>query len=105
MKLVTAYVRAHRASQVMRALHEANVRGLTAYVVHGMSGETPLSFFGLHPFDPANLPESVKIEIFCEDEMAEGIAQIIAQAAKTGYPGDGVIATQDVEKVIKIRDL
>lgn len=105
MKLITAYVRVNCASPVMRALHEAGIRGLTAYLVHGMSGETPISLFGLHPFDPANLPESVKIEIFCDDEMAERIAQLIARAARTGYPGDGIIAIQDAEKVTRIRDI
>ena len=33
------------------------------------------------------------------------IIKLIAQAARTGDPGDGMIAVQDVEKVLKIRDI
>lgn len=105
MKIVTAYVRTNRAAHVVRALHEAKVRGLTAYVVHGMSGETSTFLHGRQPFEPSNLPESVKIEIICEDEMVNKIVTTIARTAKTGYPGDGIIAVGDVEKMLRIRDI
>lgn len=105
MKIVTAYLRSHRAAHVVRALHESKIRGLTAYMVHGMSGETSTFLHGLHPFEPANLPEAVKIEVICEDENADGIVTTIAEAAKTGYPGDGIIAVQDVQRMERIRDI
>jgi nitrogen regulatory protein PII len=105
VKIVSAYVRTHRAAPVVRALHEANIRGLTAYVVHGMSGETSTFLHGLHPFEPANLPETVKIEIVCEDQLVDVIVTTIAQAAKTGYPGDGIIAVQDVQRMERIRSI
>jgi nitrogen regulatory protein PII len=105
MKIVTAYVRMDRAAQVVRALHEAGVRGLTAYGVHGMSGETSTFLHGLRPFDPGNLPETVKVEVICEEGKADSIVTTIAEAARTGYPGDGIIAVQDVEKMARVRDL
>lgn len=105
MKIVTAYVRSQQAAQVVRALHEAGVHGFTAYAVHGMSSETSTFLHGLHPFEPSNLPESVKIEVICEDEIVVEIVTTIAQVAKTGYPGDGIIAVQHVEKMARIRDL
>jgi nitrogen regulatory protein PII len=105
MKVVTAYVRMHHAAHVIQALHDSGVRGLTAYVVHGMSGETETFLHGLHPFETSNLPESVKVEVISEDGAADRIVKTIAQAAKTGYPGDGIIAVQDVESMARIRDL
>lgn len=40
MKMISAYVRTQRAPHLIRKLHKAGVKGLTAYIVHGMSGET-----------------------------------------------------------------
>jgi len=105
MKLITAYVRTQRAAQVVRALYDAGVRGLTACMVHGMSGETSIFLHGLYPFEPANLSESVKIEVICEDELVDGIVTAVAQAARTGYPGDGIIAVQEVQSMVRIRDI
>jgi nitrogen regulatory protein P-II 1 len=105
MKFVTAYVRSQRSGSVARALHEAGVRGLTAYVVQGMSGETTTFLRGLDPFEPSSLPDSVKVELICDETLVDEIVTVIAQASKTGYPGDGIIAVQDVEKMARIQDL
>jgi len=105
VKIVKAYIRVSRAAQVVQSLHKAGIPGLTAYIVHGTSAETPPSFHGLHPFDPSNLPESAKIEVICEEGQVDGIMATIAEAAKTGYPGDGIITVEDVEKFVRIRGL
>jgi nitrogen regulatory protein PII len=105
MKIVKAYVRTSRAPQVVQALQKAGVPGLTAYTVHGTSAETPPSYHGLHPFDPSNLPESVKVEVICEEGFVDGIMTTIARAARTGYPGDGIITVEQVEKMVRIRDI
>ena len=105
MKIVTAYIRTNRAAQVVRALHEAGVRGFTVYFVHGMSGEAKTFLYGPRPFEPSNLPDSVKIEVICEETLVDGIMMTIARAAKTGYPGDGIVAIQDMEKMVRIRDI
>jgi len=105
MKIVKAYVRVNRAAQVVQALQKAKVPGLTAYAVHGISGETQPFFHGLHPFEPSNLPQSVKIEVICEDGLVDGMMKTIAEAAKTGYPGDGIITVDEVERLVRIRDV
>lgn len=105
VKIVKAYVRVNCAGHVIQALQRAGVPGLTAYVVHGISGETQPSYHGLHPFEPSNLPESVKIEVICEEGLVDGIIGTLAAAAKTGYPGDGIITVEDVEKMMRIRDV
>jgi len=105
MKLLAAYVRPERAADVVRALYTAGVHGLTAYGVHGMSGEASTALHGIQPFEPANLPETVKIEVICEDDATDAVLRTIAEAAKTGYPGDGLIMVQNVEKMRRIREL
>ena len=105
MKLMIAYIRTECASQVMRTLHESGVSGITAYRVRGMSGETSTFLYSKRPFEINHLPESVKLEVVCADESIDKIVALIAQAACTGSPGDGIIAVQDVEKVLRIRDM
>ena len=51
MKLITAYLRIERGEQLMRALHDVGVSGLSAYVVHGISGETSTFLYSKRPFE------------------------------------------------------
>ena len=104
MKLVSAYVRMERAAQLMRELHRAGVGGLSAYVVRGMSGETSTFFFSKRPFEPSHLPESLKLEVICDEDSVDKIVALITREAKTGAPGDGIIAIQAIEQVHRIRD-
>jgi nitrogen regulatory protein P-II 1 len=105
MKIVTAYVRIECAPRLMRELHEAGVSGLTAYEVRGMSGEAATFFYSKRPYELGHLPESLKIEVICEDDSVDKIVALIAQQARTGAPGDGILAIQDVERVLRIRDI
>ena len=89
----------------MRKLHEAGVGGLTAYVVRGMSGETSTFLYSKRPFEINHLPESLKLEVVCAEESVDKIVKLLAQAARTGDAGDGIIAVQDVERVVRIRDV
>jgi nitrogen regulatory protein PII len=104
MKMISAYVRPHCSPSLMRELHQAGVGGLTAYTVRGMSGEAATFLYSKRPFEVNHLPESIKIEVICDDASSDEIVALIARMAKTGAPGDGIIAIQDVERVVKIRD-
>ena len=105
MKLIVAYIRAKCAADVVRELHQAGVGGLTAYAVRGMSGETSTFLYSKRPFEINHLPDSVKLEVICTDDSADRIVQRIGRAARTGEPGDGVIAVQDVERIHRIREI
>jgi len=105
MKLVVAYIRTDYAAAVIHELYKAGVRGLTAYAVRGMSGEKSPFFYSKHPFEIDHLPDSLKLEVVCAEESTDKIVELIAQAARTGAAGDGIIMVQDVERVMKIRDI
>jgi nitrogen regulatory protein PII len=104
MKMISAYVRTQGSPDLMRELHKAGVGGLTAYTVRGMSGETATFLYSKRPFEVNHLPESLKIEVICDDASTDEIVALIARMAKTGAPGDGLIAIQDVERIVRIRD-
>ena len=105
MKLVIAYIRTDYAAAVIHDLYKAGVGGLTAYAVRGMSGKKATFFYSKHPFEIDHLPESLKLEVVCAEESTDKIVELIAQAARTGAAGDGIIAVQDVERIMKIHDI
>lgn len=105
MKLLVAYIRTECAARVIRELYETGVRGVTAYEVRGIRGETSTFLYSKRPFEVVHLPEAIKLEILCSEESLDRIIQLLAGAARTGSPGDGMIAVQDVERVLRIRDL
>jgi nitrogen regulatory protein PII len=99
VKLLAAYIRAERAADVMRALHKAEIGGVTTYEVHGMSGETATFLHSNRPFEVRHLPEFIKLEVVCHEEILDRIIELLTGAASTGRPGDGIITVQDLEKV------
>ncbi|HVO92030.1 MAG TPA: P-II family nitrogen regulator [Terriglobales bacterium] len=103
--MIIAYVRMERAEQVMRELHDAGAGGLSAYVVRGMSGEASTFLYSKRPFEPSHLPETLKIEVICDETSVDRIVELIARQAKTGAPGDGLIAIQTIDLVRKIREM
>jgi len=105
MKIITAYLRAECAPKVMRKLYETGVGGLSAYWVHGISGETSTFLHSKRPYELSHLPKSLKVEVICDDGSVDRILELIAQQAKTGSPGDGFVAIQDVERVLRIQNI
>ncbi len=105
MKIVTAYLRAECAPKVIRKLYETGMGGLTAYWVHGISGETSTFLHSKRPYELGHLPESLKVEVVCDHEDVERVVGLIAQQATTGSPGDGFIVIQGVERVLRIQDI
>ena len=57
------------------------------------------------PFEVHHLPAALKLEVICSDESIDNIVKLLARTVRTGNRGDGIIAVQDVEKVLRIRDI
>ena len=105
MKLIVAYIRPDCTSNVMRALYKAGVGGISAYEVRGLRAETKSTLYTQHPFELYHLDEAVKLEAICTDESIDRTVSLIAEHARTGEPGDGIIAVQEVKTLIRIRDI
>jgi nitrogen regulatory protein PII len=89
----------------MRALYKAGVGGISAYEVRGLRAETKSTLYTHHPFELYHLDKAVKIEAICPDESIDRMVGLVAEHARTGQPGDGVIAVQEVNSVMRIRDI
>jgi len=103
MKEIKAYIRCEKAEQVIHALEEAGVKGVTLIDVMAVGKN----------IDPKNYKYSVscvdkyqkvaKLEIICAKENAPELVEIIRQQAFTSRQGDGMIFVSNIERAIKIR--
>jgi nitrogen regulatory protein PII len=97
MKLVTAIIKPHKVDDVKDAL-KATVDEVKGFGRQG--GKTEIYRGAEYVVD---LLPKVKIETVVPDEIAEQVADVIVEAARTGKIGDGKVWISPVEKIIRIR--
>ncbi len=96
MKKIETFIKAHRRDEVVRALH--HVKGIT-----GMSVTDARGFGrGRGGSKVSDFVATVRIEVFCRDELAEEVLGAIEKAAHTGLRGDGKIYVIPVEQAVRI---
>jgi len=103
VRLVTAVIKPHKLDAVKEALRAMGVLGLTASEVRGMGrqGGHTETYRGAE-YMVEFIPK-VKIEVLCADELAEQVAETIAETARTGKIGDGKIWITPVDRAIRVR--
>jgi nitrogen regulatory protein P-II 1 len=103
MKLITAVVKPFKLDDVKAALKEAGITGMTVAEVQGFgrqAGHTEVYRGAEYTID---FVPKVRIEVLAGDADADRLADVIADAARTGKIGDGKIWISDVERVMRIR--
>lgn len=103
MKLITAIIRPDRLNDVLEALFNAEVHGMTLSRVQGHGGELEQ----VHTYRGATvrmeLEDKVRLDIGVSDSFVEPTIEAICGAARTGVVGDGKIFVMPVERAIRIR--
>lgn len=92
---VSAIIRSSSLEAVEEKLQRANICGITVTPVKGYGDHK--NFFAADWMKPF-----VKIEIFTARGRA--VADAIVEAAHTGQPGDGIVAIERAEEIIRIRE-
>ena len=103
MKKIEAVIKPFKLDEVKEALHAIGLQGITVLEAKGFGrqkGHTELYRGAEYMID--FLPK-VKVELVCEDAMAERVVEAIIGAARTGRIGDGKIFVSSIEEVIRIR--
>ena len=103
MKKVEAIIKPFKLDDVKEALTSIGVIGMTVSEVRGFGrqkGHTELYRGGEYTVD--FLPK-IKVEVVVPDHLADKVADVMTQAAKTGNIGDGKIFVHPVESAIRIR--
>jgi nitrogen regulatory protein P-II 1 len=103
MYLVTAVLKPHRLEDVTTALKELDVSGVTVSEVQGFGrqrGHTEVYRGSEYKVD---FVPKVMAQVVCDVTEADKIADVIADAARTGKIGDGRIWVTEVARTIRIR--
>jgi nitrogen regulatory protein P-II 1 len=103
MKLITAVVKPFKLDDVKTALKGAGVQGMTVSEVQGFgrqSGHTEVYRGAEYQVD---FVPKIRLEVLVDVLDAERVAEVIADAARTGKIGDGKIWITDVDRIIRIR--
>jgi len=103
MRMVTAIIKPSRIDQVLAALSGIGVQGMTVSEVKGygrQKGQTEV-YRGAEYI--VQLLPKVRVDVACDDGMADKIADTIAEAANTGKIGDGKIFISDLMAAMRIR--
>ena len=105
MKQMTAILQPHRLEKVEEALHRLpHLPGFTVFKAHGHArGHGPDHAYVADEWDPDSHPRLVLL-IYCADEHVVGLVQTIENAARTGQPGDGIVAVTEVADIVRIKN-
>ena len=103
MKKIEAFIKPFKLDDVVEALSEVGIEGVTVSEVKGFGrqkGRTEIYKGAEYVVD--FLPK-VKLEIILNDAQADGAVEAIERSARTGKIGDGKIFVYDVERAVRIR--
>jgi nitrogen regulatory protein P-II 1 len=103
MKKIEAIIKPFKLDDVVEALSEIGIEGLSVSEIRGFGrqkGRTEIYKGAEYVVD--FLPK-VKIETVVTDEMVAPACEAIVAAARTGKIGDGKIFVVPVESVIRVR--
>ena len=103
MKLIKAIIRPEKLSDVLKALYQADVEGVTVNRVQGHGGETE----GVETYRGTTvkmgLTEKIMLDIGVSDSFVEVTVNAILNSARTGGVGDGKVFVFPIESVYRIR--
>jgi nitrogen regulatory protein P-II 1 len=103
MKLVKAIIRPEKLSDVLKALYQAEIRGLTVSHVQGHGGETETVETYRGTSVKMGLTDKVMLDIGVSESFVDATVKAVREAAKTGGVGDGKIFVLALEAVHRIR--
>ena len=103
MKRVEAIIRPANLDQVINALQQIGVTGLTVYKGQGMGEERPPAVCYRGASQPQKWIERIKLEIIVDEDIYDAVIGAIYQYAYTGEVGDGRILVTTIDEVIRIR--
>ena len=103
MKIVKAIIRPEKLSDVLKALYQSEIQGVTVTRVQGHGGETEQVETYRGTTIKKELTEKIMLEIGVTEPFVHPAIQSILDAAHTGEVGDGKIFVLPVEKIYRIR--
>jgi len=103
MKLIVAVIRPEKLNDVLEALFEADVRGITVARVEGHGGEYEAVETYRGATVKMELREKVRLEIGVSEAFVERTVRALLESARTGEVGDGKVFVLPVDSVHRVR--
>ncbi len=103
MKLVIGIVRPEKANDVLEALYQAEVRGVSLSRIQGHGGELDRVETYRGTRVKMGLADKVRFEVAVSDAFVEPTIQALCEGGRTGEVGDGKIFVVGLERVVRIR--
>jgi len=103
MKLITAIIKPFKIDDVIAAMKDVGVQGVTVTEVRGFGrqgGHTETYRGAEYRVD---FVPKLKVEIAVDDDVVDRLVDTIRVAAATGKIGDGKIWITDLERLTRIR--
>ncbi len=103
MKKIEAIIKPFKIDDVVEALSEIGVEGVSVSEIRGFGrqkGRTEIYKGAEYVVD--FLPKT-KLEIVVNDGLADSVVEAIIRSARTGKIGDGKVFVTNVESAIRIR--
>ena len=103
IKMIMAFIRPDKLSDVKKGLAEIGAPSLTVTNVSGRGSQPAKTGQWRGEEYSVDLHQKVKIECVVNDIPAKDVAEAISEAGKTGEPGDGKVFILPVEEAYQIR--
>ena len=103
MKLIIAIIKPFKLDDVREALTALGVTGMTITEVKGFGRQKGQTEIYRGAEYSTNMVPKVKVEVACDDAVADRALEAIQQAANTGSIGDGNIFMLDLGAAVRIR--
>ncbi len=103
MVAVRAIVRIEMLDRVVRCLKEVGVPRLTVTRVHAIGAGVDPKFERFSFDEGSAYADKAQVEFICEATRYPELVELVAQAARTGRHGDGIVSVQPVDGVTKVR--
>jgi len=103
MKLIVAVIRPEKLNDVLEALFEADVRGITVARVEGHGGEYEAVETYRGATVKMELREKVRLEIGVSEAFVDRTVRALLESARTGEVGDGKVFVLPVDSVHRVR--
>ncbi len=103
MKKIEAIIKPFKLDDVIEALSEVGIEGVSVSEIRGFGRQKGRSEIYKGAEYVVDFLPKTKLEVVTTDEMVNAACEAIRQAAYTGKIGDGKIFVLEVDRVLRIR--
>jgi nitrogen regulatory protein P-II 1 len=103
MKKIEAIIKPFKLDDVVEALSEIGVEGVSVSEIRGFGRQKGRAEIYKGAEYVVDFLPKTKLEIVVNDDLCEAAVEAIAKAARTGKIGDGKIFVFNVESVLRVR--